>query len=123
MLALAVSATAFMAGLAGLDPRSDEALESDLSAPLFTALARRSCNRELGRLRDELRGAGSTTSFLSVAAFSAVSVLVVPSVVAGFVVVEPSSASMVSSRDSKPEMALFHQFFPLMLRLQPLYVS
>ena len=60
MLALAVSATAFMAGLAGLDPRSDELLASD---PLFTALARRSCNRELGRLRDEFREASASLAF------------------------------------------------------------
>ena len=52
MLALGDAVTAFTAGLAGLDPRSDEVLASE---PLFTALARRSCNRELGRLRDEVR--------------------------------------------------------------------
>jgi hypothetical protein len=60
MLALPVSATAAMAGLrsaglSGLDPRSDDALESDLSVPLFTAFASLSCNRELGRLREEFR--------------------------------------------------------------------
>lgn len=54
MLALGDAVTAFTAGLAGLDPRSDEVLASD---PLFTALARRSWRRELGRLRDELREA------------------------------------------------------------------
>ena len=40
------------AGLSGRDPRSDEARDSDRSLPLFTAFARRSCNREFGRLRD-----------------------------------------------------------------------
>jgi len=58
MLVLPVSATAVTArraGLSGLEPKSDEALDSGLSVPLLTALARRSCNRELGRLRDEFR--------------------------------------------------------------------
>jgi hypothetical protein len=45
------------AGLSGREPKSDEALESGLSAPLFTAFARRSCSREFGLLRDELRDA------------------------------------------------------------------
>lgn len=51
------------AGLSGLEPKSDDALDSALSCPLFTALARRSCNLELGLLRDELRdtGRGLTT--------------------------------------------------------------
>lgn len=60
---------------------------------------------------------GSTASFLSVAtaAFSVTSGFDTVSAAAGFAPVEPSSARMVSSRDSRPERALFHQPFPLML--------
>lgn len=62
MLDRPVSATAAMAGLrntglSGRDPRSDEGLDSALSVPLFTALARRSCSREFGLLREEFRDA------------------------------------------------------------------
>jgi hypothetical protein len=51
------------AGLSGREPPSDEALAS-FSAPLFTALARRSCRREFGRLRDELRDASMPSALL-----------------------------------------------------------
>lgn len=48
------------AGLSGREPKSDEALESDLSAPLFTAFASRSCSLEFGRLREALRDAAGS---------------------------------------------------------------
>lgn len=116
------------AGLSGREPRSDEGRESERSVALLTALARRSCSREFGLLRDGFREASgrlasmglaatlglwgyppaSTASFLSTAAAAL-------SVAAGFGPVEPSSARMVSSRDSRPERALFHQPLPLML--------
>jgi len=60
VLALAVSTEAlialFKAGVSGLEGRSDDArgLEAARSLPLFTALASRSCKRELGLLREEL---------------------------------------------------------------------
>lgn len=106
------------AGLSGREPRSDEGRESERSLALLTALARRSWSREFGLLRDGFREAASTTSFLSTAAaaLSVPSALAAPSVAAaGLGPVEPSSARIVSSRDSRPERALFHQPLPLML--------
>ena len=126
------------AGLSGREPRSDEGRESERSLALLTALARRSWSREFGLLRDGFREASgplastelaatsglwgyppaSTTSFLSTAAaaLSVPSALAAPSVAAaGLGPVEPSSARIVSSRDSRPERALFHQPLPLML--------
>ena len=56
MLALPTSfAALFSAGLSGRDPSSDDGLDSAPSLPLLTAFARRSCNREFGLLREELR--------------------------------------------------------------------
>ena len=119
MLVLPVSAAAVTpglrsAGLSGRDPRSDDVLE--FSVPFVTAFANRSCNLEFGLLRDELRDRPpcSTANFLSTAALSPPSGLVVASAAAGLAL--PSSAKMVSSRDSRPEIALFHQFFPLILK-------
>lgn len=138
MLVLPVSApavTARRAGLSGREPRSDEALDSDLSVPLLTALARRSCKRELGRLREGFRETCAVLAFCAPAAVSlcpdyppvstasflsatTLSGFAAPSVPAGFAGV-PSSASIVSRRDSRPEMAVFHQPFPLMLPVAP----
>jgi hypothetical protein len=53
-------------GLSGREPRSDEGRdESALSAPLLTAFARRSCRRDVGLLRDELREAAMPSALLA----------------------------------------------------------
>ena len=67
MLVLATSlAGLFRAGLSGRDPSSEDGLDSAPSFPLLTAFASRSCNRELGLLREELRDTGTvSTCFLS----------------------------------------------------------
>lgn len=62
-LALKLSAPAVVfvacsAGLSGRDPMSEDALES-----LLTAFASRSCSREFGRLREELRDAAMWSAF------------------------------------------------------------
>jgi hypothetical protein len=49
------------AGLSGLEPKSEEALESAFSPPLLTAFASLSCSLEFGLLREELRDASAVS--------------------------------------------------------------
>ena len=54
------------AGLSGREPRSDEGRESAPSLALLTAFARRSCRRELGLLREELRDTCAVSVYSSI---------------------------------------------------------
>ena len=121
------------AGLSGREGRSDEALDSGLSTvPLVTAFASRSCNREFGLLRDAFRGRpelvvslisqqprvlsrisskcenvcppASTDNFC-VSPVSPAACLAAVSAALAFALAWSSSASMVSSRDSRPATA------------------